>query len=102
MLGKLNWCSRVVRGGRTFFRRLIDLSKKLRCNHHKTWINADSKADLTWWSKALDCFHGNTSFVQDIRPPQGEFFTDACRVSGGAVFMHDWFYSNFEADAPGF
>ncbi|KAI8496689.1 amiloride-sensitive sodium channel [Branchiostoma belcheri] len=30
LLGKLNWAAKVVRGGRTFMRRLIELSKTLR------------------------------------------------------------------------
>ena len=33
LLGRLNWACRVVRGGRTFLRRLIDLAKKLKQNN---------------------------------------------------------------------
>ena len=69
-LGKLNWACRVVRGGRTFMRRLIDLSKTLRLMHHRGWLNVETRKDILWWSSALEIFHGHTQFIQDIPPPR--------------------------------
>ena len=69
LIGKLSWASRVVRGGRTFVRRLIDMSCKLKANHHRTWLNSESKADINWWIKGLELFHGFTKFNSDLTPP---------------------------------
>ena len=102
ILGKLNWASQVVRGGRTFLRRLIDLSMKLKKNSHRTWLNREARADLEWWSKALTLFHGSTCFIQDLSPPDSDFKTDACRIGGGGWYKNDWFYINFKIDYPSF
>ena len=100
LCGKLNWACRVIRGGRTFLRRLIDLSCKVKANHHRLWLNREARADLDWWATGLEVFHGSACFVCDLSPPHGSFETDACRESGGGLYMHDWFYVNFEKDLP--
>lgn len=102
LLGRLNWASRVVRGGRTFLRRLIDLSMRLKKNHHRIWLNAEAKADIMWWVNCMDMFHGNTRFIDDMRPPVDKLSTDASRVSGGGAWGRDWFHINFGIDFPGF
>ena len=99
-LGKLNWCCKVVRGGRTFLRRLIDLSMLLKKNHHKIWLNAEAREDINWWVASMEYFHGNTKFVDDLRPPSDTFATDACMLAGGGHYRGDWFYVNFENDFP--
>ena len=99
-VGKLSWASRVVRGGRTFVRRLIDLSCKLKENHHRMWLNTEARADISWWQTGLELFHGNTPFLSDLRPPNSEFITDACPWGGGGYHESDWFYVNFEQDFP--
>ena len=43
-LGKLNWAARVIRGGHTFMRRLIDLVSKLKSPHHRIWLNCEARA----------------------------------------------------------
>ena len=102
LLGKLNWCCRVILGGRTFMRRIIDCSMKLREANHRTWLGAEIKKDLIWWSKALDVFHGFTPFVCDMKPPSYELSTDACRTAGAGVFINDWFFCDFKSDFPNF
>ena len=100
LLGKLNWCCRVVFGGRTFMRNIINLTMKLRSNNHRTWLDVETRKDISWWAQALDVFHGYTPFPGDMPPPQFELSTDACRRSGGGTYMHDWFYSDFKSDYP--
>ena len=100
LAGKLNWACRVVRGGRTFLRRVIDISAKLKANHHRTWLNLEFRKDLEWWSVGLSKFHGFTHFVDDIPPPTQDLKTDACLVGGAGIFNSDWFYVNFKVDCP--
>ena len=100
LAGKLNWACRVILGGRTFLRRVIDLSMPLRAKNHRTWLNAEARKDLYWWHVALECFHGFTKFPSDIKPPHETFYTDSCKVAGGGIYRSDWFHSNFSADYP--
>lgn len=68
LAGHLNWACRVVRGGRTFMRRLLDQAARLRCNHHRARINGETRKDLSWWCSGLTLFHGQTHFLSDIPP----------------------------------
>jgi hypothetical protein len=101
-LGKLNWACRVVRGGRTFVRRLIDLLTRMSESHHHARINVAAKNDISWWSEGLKLFHGNCSFVCDQVLPAHCFSTDACLSGGGAHFLSDWIYCNWELDFPSY
>ena len=100
LIGQLNWCTRVVKGGRTFMRNLINLMLRLREQHHRVRISLVAKSDLIWWERGLSIFHGTTPFICDIALPSYQFSTDACLVGGGAVFQSDWFYVSWINDLP--
>ena len=100
VIGKLNWCARVVSGGRTFMRNLINLMTQLKQPHHHSRLNAAAKADLRWWVTGLEFFHGHTPFTSDIALPSHQFSTDACLIGGGAMFRGDWFYVSWVNDIP--
>jgi hypothetical protein len=100
LIGKMNWCSRVLKGGRTFARRLTNLLCRVpRPNHHSR-IPADARADIKWWTHALDHFHGTAQFPADIPVPSFIFATDACETSGGGHHGQDWFFSSWAQDYP--
>jgi hypothetical protein len=48
LLGKLIFISRVVRCSRTFVRRIIQLSKKVKHLHHSVRLNKQFQADILW------------------------------------------------------
>ncbi len=100
LLGKLNWAARVIKGGRTFVRRLIDLMCTLKCKHHHVRLNASAREDLIWWSQFLDTFNGTANFIADEPVPDHIFTSDACSTGGAAFFAGDWFYSNWFKDFP--
>jgi hypothetical protein len=100
LIGKLSWASRVVRGGRTFLRRLLDLLCGLKESHHHVRINSAARGDLLWWDQCLDLFHGYTPFKVDIPLPSYIFATDVCEQGGGGTFGHDWFYVSCCNDVP--
>lgn len=100
LIGKLNWAARVVRGGRTFLRRLIDLSCTLHCAHHYVRLNSAARADIAWWSNYISIFNGTVKFIDSIPVPSGQFSTDACTDGGGGYYCTDWFYVNWHANAP--
>jgi len=99
----LNWCGRVIRGGRTFTRNLINMLTKASASEsfHYIRISAAAKSDVKWWLVALDKFNGTAPFNVDIPKPAYEFATDAC-LSGGAGYCNgDWFYVHWSTDFPG-
>ncbi len=100
LIGKLNWAARVIRGGRTFMRRLIDLSCKVKQKHHHVRLNQDARADITWWSTCLALFNGTASFIDDKPVPNDQLSCDACLQGGAAYYHGDWFYSNWQVDYP--
>jgi hypothetical protein len=99
-LGKLNWCTRVVSGGRTFLRNLINLLCKLKQSNHHIRLNTAAKSDINWWAVALVEFHGKTPFLNDVPVPSYYFGTDACTNGGGGHFGCDWFHVNWNLDVP--
>jgi hypothetical protein len=99
-VGKLNWCCKVVHGGRTFIRNLINLMVKLRSSHHRVRLTSAAKSDIQWWVTGLDNFHGTTQFNCDIPLPSYQFATDACLTGEGGHFGTDWFHVNWSIDVP--
>ena len=91
---------RVVFGGRTFLRRMIDTVNHMKRPHHHVRINAQLRADLNWWTEFLGVFNIKTFFADSEPVPTEEFSTDACPISGGEFFQGDWFYVNWATNYP--
>ena len=100
LIGKLSWAACAIKGGRTFLRRLIDVMASLKKKHHHIRLSATARADISWWSKFMDVFNGTVQFICDVPVPSAIFSSDACSKAGGAVYMTDWFYANWELDYP--
>jgi hypothetical protein len=99
LAGKLNWASQVVRGGRSYLRRILDTMQGLKCSHHKVRISKDMRADLDWWNKFLRVFNGK-SLVLHAAVPTHTVVTDACDVAAGFSYNTDWGYVNWKLDLP--
>ncbi len=100
LVGRLNWASRVITGGRTFLRRLIDLMCTLRCKHHHLRLTGPARADIAWWSACCSAFNGTAHFFAKEPVPDYIFTSDACLEGGAALFNRDWFYANWHTDFP--
>ena len=100
LVGKLNFAARVVFGGRTFLRRMIDTVNHMQRPHHHVRINAQVRADLEWWREFLGVFNGKTFCVDSEQVPTEEFSTDACPIGGGGFFQGDWFCVNWATNYP--
>lgn len=101
LLGRLNWAARVIRGGRSFMRRLIDSLPKVKENHHHLRLGLEAKKkDLSWWQHGLDIFNGTCLFIADVSLPSRFFTTDACLTGGGSFMDKDWVYVNWSQDCP--
>ena len=100
LAGRLNWACKVVFGGRTFLRRILDLMNTLQKQSAKCRLNSEFFKDIDWWLQFLEVFNGYCRF-HDIRPVV-DLHTDACSTGVGAAFQGDWFYSNLLVDYPAF
>ena len=97
MIGKLSFADKVVKPGRLFLRRLIDLAKTVaRLNHHIV-ISSEAREDILWWHQFL-CTWNGVSLIQEPIVDSDKFtlFTDASGTLGfGGLFRTHWFSSTW-------
>jgi hypothetical protein len=98
LAGKLNWASSVVRGGRSYLRRILDVMKPLKSSRHKVKMSSELKDDLVWWRSFLRVFNGKRFLVQD--KVTHLVWTDACIKAGGMYYKGDWQYVQWTKDFP--
>lgn len=100
IIGKLSFISQVVRPGRTFTRRLIDLSKRAHYLHHHIKLNGEAKKDMEWWLQYLPSWNGINMFYEEQWSSNKvlHLYTDASDVGYGAVFGEKWFMCKYEDD----
>lgn len=92
LIGVLSFAAKVVKPGRMFLRRLIDLSTTVSCLHHHITLNSESRADIQWWLDFLPGWNGVAMMQPDPFTSVSMFLhTDASGVGFGAVFGDKWF-----------
>eukprot|EP00111_Clytia_hemisphaerica_P015890 TCONS_00046951-protein len=102
LIGSLSFACKVIRPGRIFMRRLIDLSTSVaRLNHHID-ISCDVRLDLDMWAEFLDSWNG--SFIPtpiSLKKPF-EIFTDASFLGFGCFFQGLWISQAWPFDVSNF
>ena len=58
LIGLLSHTCKVVRAGRSFLRRLIDLSTIPKHLDHFVRLNADARSDIEWWVQYCEYWNG--------------------------------------------
>lgn len=93
LIGLLNFACSVVTPGRTFLRRLIDLTVGLKHPNHKRRLNREAKADLRAWSLFIQHFNGKSMFLTDVwlTSTSMHLFTDASNTGYGGYLKDQWF-----------
>ena len=94
LIGHLQHACRVVRAGRTFLRRMIDLSSVPKELDHWVRLNRAFQSDLHWWDLFLEDWNGValcSSMIQ--RAPAGIVTSDASGRWGCGAFTEsgEWF-----------
>ena len=93
LVGSLSFAAKVVPPGRTFLRRLIDLSTTCTALDGTLHLTPDAQDDISWWQKFLPTWPGR-SLIPDLewtRSPDFQLFTDAAAATGyGAFFKGHW------------
>ncbi len=93
LVGLLTHAGRAVKPGRSYVRRLIELSTKTRQLDHYVWINKEAKADIEWWHCFLSEWNGTAMMWPGPRQPTDTVVTsDASGTWGcGAYCGKEWF-----------
>ncbi len=101
LIGHLNHACKVVRPGRSFLRRMIDL---LHAIHHPPHsqilirLNANFRADLAWWATFVTHWNGVAFLNPPSSWPQHHITTDASGSWGcGAWHIKSWFQVQWDA-----
>lgn len=99
-IGMLNFACKVVPPGRTFLRRLIDLTVGLKKPYYHRRLNSEAKADLNAWGLFLDHFNGKALFPSGITHSSASLhlFTDASDLGYGCTFGKEWFFGQFSSN----
>ena len=93
LIGLLNFAGSVVMPGPAFLRRLIDLTKGIKCATHFIRLSRSFKADLSMWKSFLDDFNGRSFFLDDCWSTSSSLnlYTDAAvGFDFGAIFGQFW------------
>lgn len=100
LIGMLNYACCVVPPGRTFLRRLINLTIGLKKPHHHRNLNLEAKADLKAWQVFLESFNGKAFFPSHIVHSTSSLhlFTDASNLGFGGIFGTKWFSEKFSQE----
>ena len=92
LIGKLHHISLVVRPGRLFLRRLIDLSCAVKDIRHHINLNVEARKDILWWSEWLPSWNSSSFIPQPktILHSDLKLYTDASGLGLGAVYGNSW------------
>lgn len=101
LLGLLNFATLCVIPGRTFLRRLYDLTLGVTCPSHSIRLNNDARADLVMWQNFMRHFNGRCMFLHDdwMEADTFQLYTDAASTRGFAgVLGSQWFAEEWPLD----
>ena len=90
LCGVLSHCSKVVRGGRTFSRRVIDLLKGLPDGNPRIRLSEEFRQDLDWWCRFAAEFNGKEKIISKSISYSASIQTDSCLKGYGLVIDADW------------
>ena len=103
LIGSLNHACKVVRSGRSFLRRMIDLLHAVhrpRQGNTAIRLNAGFRADLAWWQEFLPQWNGVSFLPPPSNLPTIEVTTDASGSWGcGAWWRDSWFQVQWGPEA---
>ena len=90
LCGVLAHCSKVVKGGRTFSRRIIDLLSALPDGNPRISLSNEFKLDMRWWYDYSILFNGVACLVQHNYGQGPTFCTDSSFSGYGIIMGDDW------------
>eukprot|EP00111_Clytia_hemisphaerica_P017398 TCONS_00051449-protein len=97
LIGKLSFVCKIVRPGRIFLRRLIDISTTVKKLHHHITLNSEARDDIKWWIDFLPTWN-KSSLIPDpftILASDIQLHTDASNIGLGAIYRNSWIQSTW-------
>ena len=101
VIGFLNFACLVVKPGRAFLRRLIDLTKGLKKPHHHVRLTREARRDIKAWLFFVQHHNGISILMRQTWSSSHKLalFTDSAKSSGfAAVFGNNWVASTWDQD----
>ena len=98
LCGILSHSSKVIKGGRTFSRRVIDLLKSLPEGNPRIRLTSEFRKDLQWWRDFAKDFNGKEKVILEQLSYSQSLFTDSCLQGYGLVLGNDWQAGYFSSD----
>ena len=88
----MSFATKVVRPGRTFLRRLINISTTAKKLHHYISLNKESRRDIEWWQKFLPIWNGTSIIYDNITTHSTDISlsTDASNIGFGIYYPPKW------------
>ena len=92
LVGSLQYSCRVISPGRTFCRRLINLTLDKCYPNHLIRLNREARKDIKAWLEFLETFNGTMSFLPVVWTSSDviHLTTDDSGFAFGAVFLNEW------------
>lgn len=91
LCGLMSFCSTVIKGARTYSRRVIDLANSLKRLHYKCRVSAAFRKDLTeFWIPFMDLFNGSAKIMDSTPIPITCLQTDSSLRGYGIYYLGDW------------
>ncbi len=87
--------------GRTFLRRMINLSTTASSQHENVLLTSDFRLDIQWWQAFATPWTGRSFFLllYWTPPPDLDLFTDSSGTMGYSAFMAgEWFNGRWTPD----
>ena len=100
LCGILAHCATLVRGGRTFSHRIIEMLGRFNATHRSLSLSKCFKADLDWWLTFARWFNGSAKIIQPKAFTKA-FYTDSSGSGFGGVSDTDWFSGAWDDNLKG-
>lgn len=92
LVGLLSHCATVVRGGRTFSRRAINMLKGYTDKRAVISLPDYFHQDLLWWKSFVSMFNGVATVIDWSWDNTETIYADASMLGFGARYNNDWLY----------
>ena len=100
LAGHLAHASTVVRGGRTFSRRVINFLNYVREINGLVHLPAWFFDDIDWWLSLLRVFNGSAAIISDDRSDELRLETDSSMSGFGVRLGSQWFLGVWHSPFP--
>ena len=98
LCGILSHCSKLIKGARTFSRRVIELLKGLGEGNPIVKLNDEFIKDLDWWRKFAKTFNGVACCIEYNYGQGPILYTDTSQTGYGFYTPYDWQAGFFDSE----